>query len=87
MGNRVFSGNTGTFEVSVFEEGDDEMASPVAIGRAIYARAGEYNAEYNVTMAGDFSLHVSSFQCFDSSTTCAFLVNEPVDVVCIEPDQ
>lgn len=60
MGNRVFSGSTGKFAVLVFEEGGEETTSPAAIGKALYMRAGEYSAEYNVTTAGDYLLYVSS---------------------------
>lgn len=65
MGNRVSSGSTGDFSVHVFQVqgastlGDEDDEFAVSIGKATYAGGGEYIAEYNVTTAGNYSLHVS----------------------------
>lgn len=67
MGNRLSSGSTGDFQVEVFSLGDDDDddgdgdgdgSSLAAVGEAVYTTAGEYAGTYNVTAAGDYSLHV-----------------------------
>lgn len=65
MGNRLSSGNTGSFNVEVFEYAsastieDGEDQTPLSVGTAVYTMAGgEYRGMYNVTASGDYALHV-----------------------------
>ncbi|CAM9570598.1 unnamed protein product, partial [Ectocarpus fasciculatus] len=66
MGNRVSSGSTGDFNVEVFLADEDTVMtgdgvdpSPVSVGNAVYTAGGEYEGTYNVTVAGDYALHVT----------------------------
>lgn len=71
MGNRVSSGRTGDFQVQLFsasaqkeeednegQDGEQSNVAPAALGNAVYAESGEYHAKYNITVAGDYVLHV-----------------------------
>lgn len=58
MGNRVSSGSTGDFVVEAFQTKDDGDSSLVSTGEAVYTSGGEYVGTYNVTVAGDYALHV-----------------------------
>lgn len=67
MGNRLSSGSTGDFGVEVFvvdvdsaAGGGEDGLSPVSVGEAVYTGGGEYAGAYNVTIAGDYTLHVRS---------------------------
>ncbi|CAM9146088.1 unnamed protein product, partial [Ectocarpus sp. 8 AP-2014] len=66
MGNRVSSGSTGDFNVEVFLADEDTVTmgggvdpSPVSVGNAVYTAGGDYAGTYNVTVAGDYALHVT----------------------------
>lgn len=67
MGNRVSSGSTGDFTVEAFladedtvTTGDGADPSPVSVGNAVYTAGGEYAGTYNVTVAGNYALHVGN---------------------------
>lgn len=65
MGNRVSSGSTGDFSVEVFlldsaTVGGEDGLPLVSVGEAVYTTGGEYAGAYNVTVAGDYTLHVRS---------------------------
>lgn len=79
MGNRLSSGSTGVFSVKIFREreasieGDEGDESPVSIGKAVYTEKGEYRGGYNVTVAGDYALHVRGTNDFSSVLVCCTL--------------